>query len=382
MVGNPPMPTAEEPIESLAGTLQRVYPELAAVREVATEPVYLVGGAVRDLLLGRGRADIDLVVEGDAAALASRLGAEVISHERFATAKVSLDDHEVDIAAARSEHYPHPGALPVVDPAAGVEADLARRDFTVNAMAIPLSERPRLIDPSGGRADLAAGRLRVLHRRSFEDDPTRAVRAARYAARFGFELESETAGLLAQADLSTVSIERRDAELLRLAAEAEAPRAFALLAEWGLVTLRDGGTELAAGASALLASDPWKGEVPRNRALLAAALGPRGGEEDLARARPERPSDAVALVAGCDPVELVLARALGAEWLDRYLLEWRGVALEIDGESLIAAGLAEGPAVGRGLQEALRRKLDGEVTGREQELAAALEAAGSGDGVA
>ncbi len=117
MVGNRPMATPDRPQESLAEALDRVHPELAAVREVATEPVYLVGGAVRDLLLGRGRADIDLVVEGDAAALASRLGADVVSHERFATAKVALDDHEVDIATARSETYPHPGSLPVVEPA-------------------------------------------------------------------------------------------------------------------------------------------------------------------------------------------------------------------------------------------------------------------------
>jgi tRNA nucleotidyltransferase (CCA-adding enzyme) len=272
--------------------------------------------------------------------------------------------------------------LPVVDPAAGVEADLDRRDFTINAMAIPLEGEARLIDPHGGRADLTAGLLRVLHPRSFADDPTRALRAARYAARFGFKLERGTAALLRKADLGTVSADRRDAELLRLAAEAEAPQAFSLLAEWGLVELRDGGVELAAGTSGLLASDPWKGEAPRDRALLVAALGPRAGEEGLAKARPGRPSDAVALAAGRDPVELVLARALGAEWLDRYLVEWRHIALEIDGEDLIAAGVPEGPPLGRGLREALRRKLDGEIDGREQELAVALEAARSGDGVA
>jgi tRNA nucleotidyltransferase (CCA-adding enzyme) len=376
------MPTDDEPIESFTEELERAHPELAAVREAATEPVYLVGGAVRDLLLGGGRADIDLVVEGDAAALAARLGAEVVSHERFATAKVSLDGHEVDIATARAESYPQPGSLPVVEPAAGIEADLARRDFTINAMAIPLAGEPRLIDPHRGRADLAAGALRVLHPRSFADDPTRALRAARYAARFGFALEPETEALLREADLATVSADRRDAELLRLADEATAPRGFALLAEWGLAELRDGGGELAARVDELLASGPWSEEAPRDRALLAAALGPAGGEGALAEAVPKRPSEAIALVAGHDPVELALARALGAEWLDRYLAEWRGVVLEIDGADLIASGVAQGPAIGRGLGEALRRKLDGEVGGREQELAVALEAARSGDGVA
>jgi tRNA nucleotidyltransferase (CCA-adding enzyme) len=382
MVGNRPMSTAEKPKESLAEALQRVYPELRSVHEAATEPVFLVGGAVRDLLLGRGRADIDIVVEGDAAALAARLGADVVSHERFATAKVSLDGHEVDIATARTESYPHPGALPAIEPAAGVEADLARRDFTINAMAVPLGSGSDLIDPHGGQADLAAGLLRVLHRGSFFDDPTRALRAARYASRFGFGLEPETEALLREADLDTVSADRRDAELLRLAGEREAARAFSLLVEWGLIDLREGGAHLITDVDRLLESPRWGGLVPRDRALLTAALGPSGGEEALVQARPQRPSEAVALASGRDPVELVLARAMGAEWLDRYLNEWRDVALEIDGEALIAAGVPQGPGIGRGLAEALRRKLDGEISGRDQELALALEVARSSDGVA
>src|SRR6478609_3289396 len=234
-------------IENLAAAMRDAYPELDAVRGAATGPVYLVGGAVRDLLLGRGRSDLDLVVVGDAAALASRLGAEALEHERFATAKVRLDGHEIDIASARTETYPRPGALPDVEPAEGIDADLARRDFTVNAMAIPL-EGAGLIDPHGGRADLDAGRLRVLHEGSFADDPTRALRAARYAARFGFELEPATAELLRTTDLDTVSPDRRRAEMLRLAAEATAPRALALLAKWRLIEPREGGIELAARA--------------------------------------------------------------------------------------------------------------------------------------
>jgi tRNA nucleotidyltransferase (CCA-adding enzyme) len=352
------------------------------VREAGGDPVYLVGGAVRDLLLGRGRADIDLVVVGDAAALAARWGAEVVSHERFATAKVRLDGHELDIASARSESYPHPGALPVVEPSARLEEDLGRRDFTINAMAISLNGEGRLVDPYGGQADLARKRLRILHPRSFEDDPTRAIRAARYAARFGFELEPETEALLRRTDLGTVSADRRDAELARLAAEPQAPRGFGLLGEWGLAELREGGEDLADAAAELLEDEPWRGVAPRERTLLAAALGPPGGEAVLAGTRPEHPSEAVALASSHEPVELVLARALGAEWLDRYLDEWREVGLEIDGEDLIAAGIAEGPAVGRGLEAALRRKLDGEIGGREQELAAALSAARSDDGVA
>jgi tRNA nucleotidyltransferase (CCA-adding enzyme) len=371
-----------EPSESLAETLARVYPELAVVNEVATEPVYLVGGAVRDLLLGHGRADIDLVVEGDAATLAERLGAGAVSHERFATAKVTLDGHEVDIAAARTERYPRPGALPEVEPAGGIEADLSRRDFTVNAMAIPLRGDARLIDPHGGEDDLAAGLLRVLHSRSFVDDPTRAIRAARYAARYGLALEAETERLLREADLEIVSVDRREAELLRLAGERTAPDAYGLLAEWGLIELRPGGVDLARRVGELLELPLWQLRAARNQVVHAAATGRPGGEAEIAGIQPSRPSELVALMTAYNAVEMVLARAHGAEWLDDYLEKWSEVELEIDGNDLIAAGVAEGEALGRGLADAKRRKLDGEISGREQELAAALAAARSADGVA
>jgi tRNA nucleotidyltransferase (CCA-adding enzyme) len=368
--------------EGLAGSLEQMYPELSRVSDVSSDPVYLVGGAVRDLLLGQERGDIDLCVEGNAAELAEKLGVEVVSHERFGTAKVRLDGHEVDIASARSESYPHPGALPVVEPSAELASDLRRRDFTINAMAIPLLDEPRLIDPHGGQADLATGRLRVLHDNSFIDDPTRAIRAARYAARFGLALEEHTAELLSKTDLNTVSADRREAELLRLAGEERAARAWELLAAWGLVELRPGGAELAAGAAKLLEDEAWSALAPRDRTLLAAAIGPPRGEEALAATRPGRPSEAVALAGPSDGTELVLARALGAEWLDRYLGEWRDVALEIDGSDLIRAGLEQGPALGRGLEEALRRKLDGEIAGRDEELAVALGVARGDDGMA
>lgn len=359
-----------------------MHPELEAVREAGGDPVYLVGGAVRDLLLGRGRADIDLVVEGNAAGLAERLGAEVRSHERFATAKVRLDGHEVDIASARSETYPHPGALPEVEPSAGLEEDLGRRDFTINAMAIPLAGEPRLIDPHGGQADLAARRLRVLHPRSFEDDPTRAIRAARYAARFGLELEPGTERLLRATDLDTVSADRREAELLRLAAEPSAVLGFGLLAEWGAVESSAEQVALAGKVDELLSSPPWKGVAPRDQSILAAALGATAGDTELVAAAPGLPSEAVELARRHGPVELVLARAAGAGWLDRYVATWHSVALEIDGNDLIAAGIPRGPAVGEGLREAWRRKLDGEIDGREIELEVALKAARRIDEVA
>jgi tRNA nucleotidyltransferase (CCA-adding enzyme) len=374
-------------MDELAQAIREAHPELETVRAAARQPVYLVGGAVRDLLLGRNRADIDLMVEGDATALAAVMGggdATVLpaalccansEHDRFGTVKVDVAGHEVDIVGARTETYEKPGALPTVTPAGSIEEDLARRDFTINAMAIPLQGEPRLIDPYRGRHDLEEGVLRVLHDRSFVDDPTRAIRAARYASRFGFRLEPETEELLRQTDLTTVSADRRRTELERLAAEANACEGFELLGAWGVIDLRPGGIDLMQAVDSLLGMPHWAEIVPRERALVAAALGPAGAEEVLASMWVPKPGEGVELAERRDPVELVLARAMGADWLDHYLTSWRKIELEIDGDDLIAAGVEQGPAIGRGLRAARHRKLEGEIGSREQELATALAAA-------
>jgi tRNA nucleotidyltransferase (CCA-adding enzyme) len=371
--------------------LRELVAELPGVERIAAAagetPAYLVGGAVRDLLLGRERTDLDVVVEGDAAALAADLGGEMVAHDRFATARVTLDGVEFDLATARAESYPRPGALPEVRPASLAE-DLARRDFSINAMAIPIDSEPELIDPHGGRDDLEAGLLKVLHEQSFADDPTRALRAARYAARFGLRLEPETEALARRADLSTVSEDRVEAELMRLASEPRARRGFELLADWGLVKLPGEDGSLIETVSGLLDEPAWAGTVDRALAIHAAAMGHApgaagrvhdllGGARELAAAEPARPSEAVLLARGRGGVELLLARALGAEWADRYMAEWRHARLEITGDDLIEAGVPEGPAVGRGLDEALGRKLDGEIAGRAEELRVALDAAGA-----
>jgi tRNA nucleotidyltransferase (CCA-adding enzyme) len=362
-------------MDELAQALRKAHPELETVRAAARQPVYLVGGAVRDLLLGRGRADIDLMVEGDATALAAELGGANSEHDRFGTVKVEVDGHEVDIVGARTETYEKPGALPTVTPADNIEEDLARRDFTINAMAIPLQGEPRLLDPHGGRSDLEQGLLRVLHDRSFVDDPTRAIRAARYASRFGFRLEPRTEQLLRETDLTTISADRRRTELERLAAEENACEGFELLGDWGVIDLRPGGIELMQAADSLLKTPHWAEIVPRERALVAAALGPPGAEEVLASMWVPKPGEGVELAERRDPVELILARAMGADWLDHYLTSWREIGLEIDGDDLIAAGVEQGPAIGRGLRAARHRKLEGEISGREEELATALAAA-------
>jgi len=356
----------------------RALPGLDRVREAASgTATYLVGGAVRDLLLGRDRTDLDIAVEGDAAAVGRRLGGEVRTYERFATATVHTAGLELDLATSRSESYPEPGALPEIQPAT-LSEDLARRDFTLNAMAVPLAGDPELIDPHGGLEDLRRGALRVLHDDSFVDDPTRALRAARYAARYGFDLDPDTERLLREADLATVSSDRVDAELRKLAAEETARRGFELLDEWGLVPLPDDAPELIDAVSALIVGEAWSRVADRDDAVLAAARGRgRDAAGELAAAEVTAPSQAVDLARGQDGVTLALARALGAEWLDRYVEEWRDIRLDIDGDDLMEAGIPEGPAIGRGLTAALRAKLDGEVASTEDELRVALGVARS-----
>ena len=341
----------------------------------AGTPVYLVGGAVRDLLLGLDQpSNIDLVVEADVGPIAADLGGKVRSHERFETATVQLGDVEVDLARARTETYPHPGALPEVSPA-GLEEDLSRRDFTINAMAVPLGGDAELVDPHDGLRDLRDGLLRVLHDASFADDPTRALRAGRYAARLGVDLEDRTRGLIGTADLDTVSRERTVAELRRVACEERRVRGFALLDEWGVFRLPSGALELIASIDAL--GPPWPDVRDPGSAVVAVALGETGEARELAAVRPESPSAAVELAHGRDATELLIARAMGADWLDRYVGEWRHVRLEISGEDLLAEGIERGPAIGRGLKAALDAKLDGQITRRDEELRVAREAAGA-----
>src|SRR3954471_4204532 len=154
--------------------------------------VYVVGGAVRDALLDRVPKELDLVVEGDAIALATRaaerIGGTLTAHERFGTAAIKGDRFAFDLSSARTETYERPGALPTVALGATIQQDLARRDFTVNAIAQDL-QTDELIEWPGARQDLRNGVLRVLHDRSFTDDPTRMLRLVRYMARLGFEPE-------------------------------------------------------------------------------------------------------------------------------------------------------------------------------------------------
>ena len=352
---------------------------LAALREQVDErQLYLVGGSVRDALLGKESLDLDVAVDGPVAALATELDPDALLHERFDTASISIGGRRMDLARTRSEMCRRPGSLPEVEPAR-IEADLARRDFTINAIAVALEDPETLIDPSGGLEDLGRRVIRVIHDRSFRDDPTRALRAARYAARLGFDIDHRTADLLLEVDLTTLSPQRLRSELDLISEEPTAVEALRLVSAWGLIDVSDEILKLAAAAFELLRTDAWSGFCTRAQVVETVL-----GEESAGRFRdliefPGSPSGAVRSAGDRNPVDLLLARAGDAEWLDHWITDWRDVRLEITGDDLVEAGIPRGEAVGIGLEAALEAALDRGVTGRDDQLSVALEAAGSAD---
>jgi tRNA nucleotidyltransferase (CCA-adding enzyme) len=361
--------------------------------------VWVVGGAVRDALLGRDPRDLDLVVEGDAAEVARRLGEEPLLHERFGTATAN---GAVNLAAARRERYEQPGALPEVELGAPIAEDLARRDFTVNAIAVRLADAELQAAP-GALEDLAGRRLRVLHDGSFLDDPTRLLRLVRYAARLRFQIEQATRELAFAAvegnALATVTPSRLGNEL-RLLLEEPQPAAMCGLEAFGIgprmlpgfnvdpdlveraqrLTPADGRPDLVAlAATCLDASAPDLAgrldacEFPARERDTVTAAATRARHLAPVLRGMEDASAIWALLRRELPETVALAGALGApEQAKRWLDDLRHAKLAISGDDLLAAGL-EGPAIGRGLDAATAAMLDG-ATGREAQLAAALAA--------
>jgi len=193
--------------------------------------VYLVGGFVRDLILGVKNFDLDIVIEGDgikfAEDFAMKLKAGIIRHKRFGTATLMISPTlKVDIATARKEFYPQPASLPVVSKGS-LKEDLYRRDFTINAMALSIAKKKtvRLIDSFGGMQDLRQKKIRILHQISFIDDPTRILRAIRFEKRYGFQLEAQTLQALKEASrarmLEKVSAQRIRDEIILLLKEEQ-----------------------------------------------------------------------------------------------------------------------------------------------------------------
>jgi len=204
---------------------------------------YLVGGPVRDLMLEFPNVDLDITVEGNCLGLAEKFallhrGAKLTRYPAFKTATVHLPDSSlVDFAAARQEIYARRGAYPAVKPSS-IKEDLLRRDFTINAMAVAINPDTwgKLIDPFGGRIDLLSLTLRVLHEKSFLDDPTRILRAARFKARLGFRMEAKTLKFLKSAikikALDTIKPQRYRKDFNKILKEPNAQEAVKCLKLW------------------------------------------------------------------------------------------------------------------------------------------------------
>jgi tRNA nucleotidyltransferase (CCA-adding enzyme) len=356
----------------------------------------LVGGAVRDALLGRPLGpDLDVAVPDEDALqrLAARLGGQLERHDRFGTATAGEGGCRFDLVTMRAEDYAAPGALPEVRPG-DLHDDLSRRDFTVNTLALGAGGVLHGVD--GALEDLAARRLRVLHDRSFLDDPTRLWRLVRYAVRLAFLPDAHTDALaraaVAGGALETVSAQRLAAELRRALAEPDPLAVLHAAGHLGLVGGLRPDPALTAAAGALLPAgegDPALlvlgstlpgGQLhPRTARLLEALTAEE--QRVLGRCAAAAPLPAGLPASELDrrlrgePVEAVaLAGARGdVAGALRWLGELRHVVLEIDGRDLLAAGIRAGPDLGRRLRATLDAKLDGQVAGRDAELRFALQ---------
>ncbi|WP_053070522.1 CBS domain-containing protein [Alkalihalobacillus pseudalcaliphilus] len=211
-----------EHIDNMTSYLQKALPDevydfLQIIAKEADHRhihAYLIGGIVRDLLLERANEDIDIVIEGDAITfsehIATLMNGEIQSYPSFGTATLTLTNgHKIDFVSSRTEYYHEPASLPTVT-YSHIREDLARRDFTINAMAIKLNEYDfgKVLDFFQGRQDLAKGKVRVLHTLSFIEDPTRIFRAVRFAHRFQYKLAKQTLELAQNAQFSLTKLSK------------------------------------------------------------------------------------------------------------------------------------------------------------------------------
>ena len=373
------------------------------------ESVYIVGGVVRDLILGREPVDADISVVGDAGAfsgaLAGRLGAARPTESEFLTFKITLGNTSegatsIDVVTARAETYPEPAALPDVVPSS-IKDDLERRDFTVNSMGISLSDSDwgNLVDPMNGLGDIMRKRIRVLHDASFADDPTRLFRAVRYAVRLDFSIDSTTKSLI---DDSLGKVDRLSGARLRNEFELMLgePKRVEILHEaedLGLLAAISPGLRIGSRSLEVMES----GASTRFEDLLALSTfgltqdeaeqvakrfdGPEMWTKTI-RGNPEL-ADLVAVLDRSDirrsevaeildsvPLQSIRAYIAAGPPLPRrdrmieYIDKIRFERPEITGDDLIAAGIEEGPVIGQLIEIVRRARLDGQVKTKQEEL--------------
>ena len=397
---------------------QKLPPQLVDFLQLAgrkaadrREKAYIVGGVVRDLLLGLDNYDIDLTVEGDAVALARYLmgsaSDRITIHKQFNTAKIRWHDWNIDFVTARSETYASPGALPEITPST-LEADLKRRDFTINAMAIGLSGKSygMLYDPCNGKRDLADKKIRILHDASFIDDSTRIWRGLRYEQRFGFELEPHTLQLL-QRDipmLDAISGERICYEIDCIFKEQYPEKVFKRADRLGVLNRFHPGVKFdmhteerfSQARERCCPDSPstllyWllltydldietkEAMISRLRLpkLIAQPLRDCSAVKDRLSllAAPEiKPSEIYHLLFGYS-LQAVLANIIATETeesraaLCLYMEKLHGVKAIITGSDLLEMGVTQGPLLKKMLDAILDARLNGKASSREDEIA-------------
>ncbi len=389
-------------------------------------PLYIIGGSVRDLILGSVIKDLDLTVEGDAIALAQALGkrhgGKVTEHKKFGTAKWFLpkdlrteSSETLDLISARSETYKHPAALPTVK-TGSMDDDIHRRDFTINTLAIRLdgSHFGHLRDDLHGLDDLKNGIVRVLHKNSFVDDPTRMYRAVRYAGRYGFKIAEETLALMPEARplVEKLSAQRIRHELDLILEEWNAASMLAHLAELDLLQPIHSALSFDKSMQERLADlhtyrglqhlSPWnitKGEQMHDSDLGWLLWLMSLSEDEIAslNIRLQFTADLLASLfavsmmfgdqsnfVGLKPSECVerlesypvnAVEAMGyvakdprvKELFDEYISKWRYIKPHTTGNDLKALGIEPGPRYAVILRQLRNAWLDGKVKTEEEE---------------
>jgi tRNA nucleotidyltransferase (CCA-adding enzyme) len=420
------IPLSSEQIRLLEERASRVHRGLLdTIRKVSQElgcRAFLIGGVPRDLILCRGLGDLDLVVEGEGGKFATRLaeilGGTVKVHSRFGTAAVEGLGERLDVASTRRERYESPAALPTIQP--GLLADdLRRRDFTVNTLVIEVGKGPpfEIQDAFGGSEDLKEGYLRVLHRGSFEDDPTRVLRGVRFETRLGLRLDEEAERLarsaVAGGVFEALSGDRLRRELFRLLAPGASLRErLHRLQELGILSILHPNLSLAQrdldwidrAATAwdslppdLSATEAWglplsllvgsldPGERvemldrlavrPSEQAWLSGSMEALGHAVEVLGRQDVKPHEVDRVLRAMKGEQIALLLAFTGkpvvQWTQRWIDELRGVKVSLTGQELIEGGLSPGPEIGRALEATREARLDG-VISRKDELDYAL----------
>jgi tRNA nucleotidyltransferase (CCA-adding enzyme) len=368
--------------------------------------LYLVGGAVRDCLLGEPVVDLDITSEAPAdqavAVLTKAMSAQAHSRSQFGTLKLDVDGRTVDLATARSERYPQAGSLPRVKQGS-LKEDLARRDFSINAMAVALApgEWGTLLDPMGGRWDLEHQVIRALHFTSFRDDATRILRAVRYTHRLGFRLERRTRGWLIHglSYLETISAARIRRELERMLNEQDPAATLLTAHRWGALAAvhyalgrEEAAHTLRAARRYLLGPEELLGiltfnasqqeaeaiatrlaltarqrrvveELQRLKAMEPILATPQGTPHELVEALEHLSLPSLSAMAVLAPSKVARIR------LRKYLSNWRAIRPQLSGQELLRMGVPPGPQVGELLRQLRNGRVDGRLRSRRAELA-------------